>query len=336
MTEKTLLGTSKATVTTRRTCFCVLSTCKNMGKRRASVRGEYRLRSESYGSGSTQTRRRTLSACKTFSTCGLRIHHPCVRVRATRVPRTCRAEEARVRLHVSRHAPRLALDVFFSLSRNLTSVIMSGEQHLSETSSTGATPADQHQTDYQARADEDESTSDHTYEAMPAIEAFDNGFRTGPYRKVRPGPEPVIERYRGPGETPKPQSHLRTPLRATPADQHQTDYQEGADDDESTSDHTYEAMPESAPMPKPQSDWTAVADAAAKIPNPMYASNKGSTPADQHQTDYQARADNDESTSDPTNSTIQGKTEWNELEPGAVEAGSLAQFKSELARTLLH
>ncbi|KAI8500598.1 Disintegrin and metalloproteinase domain-containing protein [Branchiostoma belcheri] len=28
--------------------------------------------------------------------------------------------------------------------------------------------------------------------------------------------------------------------------------------------------------------------------------------------------------------------EWNELEPGAVEAGSLAQFKFELARTLLH
>ncbi|KAI8510676.1 hypothetical protein Bbelb_115920 [Branchiostoma belcheri] len=71
--------------------------CKNVGKRRASVRGEYHLRTESYGFGSTQTRRRTLSACKTFSTCGLRIHHPCVRVRATRVPRTCRAEEARVR-----------------------------------------------------------------------------------------------------------------------------------------------------------------------------------------------------------------------------------------------
>ncbi|KAI8510604.1 hypothetical protein Bbelb_115200 [Branchiostoma belcheri] len=33
---------------------------------------------------------------------------------------------------------------------------------------------------------------------MEAMEAFDNGFRTGPYRKVRPGPEPVIERYRGP------------------------------------------------------------------------------------------------------------------------------------------
>ncbi|KAI8510856.1 hypothetical protein Bbelb_117720 [Branchiostoma belcheri] len=31
------------------------------------------------------------------------------------------------------------------------------------------------------------------------MEAFDNGFRTGPYREVRPGPEPVIERYRGPG-----------------------------------------------------------------------------------------------------------------------------------------
>ncbi|KAI8509403.1 hypothetical protein Bbelb_132510 [Branchiostoma belcheri] len=46
-------------VTTRRTCFCVLSTCKNVGKRRASVRGEYRLRTESYGFGSTQTRRRT-------------------------------------------------------------------------------------------------------------------------------------------------------------------------------------------------------------------------------------------------------------------------------------
>ncbi|KAI8500095.1 hypothetical protein Bbelb_224120 [Branchiostoma belcheri] len=30
------------------------------------------------------------------------------------------------------------------------------------------------------------------------MEAFDNGFRTGPYRNVRPGPEPVIERYRGP------------------------------------------------------------------------------------------------------------------------------------------
>ncbi|KAI8492985.1 hypothetical protein Bbelb_289890 [Branchiostoma belcheri] len=28
--------------------------------------------------------------------------------------------------------------------------------------------------------------------------------------------------------------------------------------------------------------------------------------------------------------------EWNELESGAAEAGSLAQFKSELARTLLH
>ncbi|KAI8483074.1 hypothetical protein Bbelb_392300 [Branchiostoma belcheri] len=81
-------GTGDASVTTRRTCFCVLSTCKNVGKRRASVRGEYHLRTESYGFGSTQTRRRTLSACNTFSTCGLRIYHPCVRVRATRVPRT--------------------------------------------------------------------------------------------------------------------------------------------------------------------------------------------------------------------------------------------------------
>ncbi|KAI8508175.1 hypothetical protein Bbelb_144150 [Branchiostoma belcheri] len=93
---KLRIAHAKATVTTCRTCFCVLSTCKNVGKRRASVRGEYHLRTESYGFGSTQTRRRTLSACKTFSTCGLRIHHPCVRVRATRVPRTCRAEEARV------------------------------------------------------------------------------------------------------------------------------------------------------------------------------------------------------------------------------------------------
>ncbi|KAI8492564.1 hypothetical protein Bbelb_296050 [Branchiostoma belcheri] len=33
----------RASVTTRRTCFCVLSTCKNVGKRRASVRGEYRV-----------------------------------------------------------------------------------------------------------------------------------------------------------------------------------------------------------------------------------------------------------------------------------------------------
>ncbi|KAI8507924.1 hypothetical protein Bbelb_141640 [Branchiostoma belcheri] len=57
---------TKATVTTRRTCFCVLSTFKNVGKRRGSVRGEYHLRTESYGFGSTQTRRRTLSASKTF------------------------------------------------------------------------------------------------------------------------------------------------------------------------------------------------------------------------------------------------------------------------------
>ncbi|KAI8502439.1 hypothetical protein Bbelb_200270 [Branchiostoma belcheri] len=85
---KPVTRVSKASVTTRRTCFCVLSTCKNVGKRTASVRGEYRLRTESYGFGSTQTRRRTLSACNTFSTCGLRIYHPCVRVRATRVPRT--------------------------------------------------------------------------------------------------------------------------------------------------------------------------------------------------------------------------------------------------------
>ncbi|KAI8486808.1 hypothetical protein Bbelb_355560 [Branchiostoma belcheri] len=65
-------------------------------KRRASVRGEYHLRTESYGFGSTQTRRRTLSACKTFSACGLRIHHPCVGVRATRVPRTYRTKDARI------------------------------------------------------------------------------------------------------------------------------------------------------------------------------------------------------------------------------------------------
>ncbi|KAI8514699.1 hypothetical protein Bbelb_072900 [Branchiostoma belcheri] len=94
--------TPKAPVTTRRTCFCVLSTCKNVCKRRAFVRGEYHLRTESYGFGSTQTRRRTLSACKTFSTYGLRIHHPYVRVRATGVPRACRTEEARVSTASSR------------------------------------------------------------------------------------------------------------------------------------------------------------------------------------------------------------------------------------------
>ncbi|KAI8491748.1 Trafficking protein particle complex subunit 9 [Branchiostoma belcheri] len=36
----------KARVTTRRTCICVLSTCKNVGNRTASVRGEYRLRTD--------------------------------------------------------------------------------------------------------------------------------------------------------------------------------------------------------------------------------------------------------------------------------------------------
>ncbi|KAI8500842.1 hypothetical protein Bbelb_216600 [Branchiostoma belcheri] len=45
-----------AAVTSRRTCFCVLFTCKNAGKRRTSVRGEYHLRTESYGFGSTKTR----------------------------------------------------------------------------------------------------------------------------------------------------------------------------------------------------------------------------------------------------------------------------------------
>ncbi|KAI8479387.1 hypothetical protein Bbelb_428780 [Branchiostoma belcheri] len=49
----------RETVTTRHTCFCVLSTCKNVGNRRASVRGEYHLRTESYGFGSTQTRVRS-------------------------------------------------------------------------------------------------------------------------------------------------------------------------------------------------------------------------------------------------------------------------------------
>ena len=33
----------KAVVPTRRTCKCVLSTCKNVGKMWGSVRGEYRL-----------------------------------------------------------------------------------------------------------------------------------------------------------------------------------------------------------------------------------------------------------------------------------------------------
>ncbi|KAI8502761.1 Trafficking protein particle complex subunit 9 [Branchiostoma belcheri] len=81
----------KARVTTRRTCICVTSTCKNVGKRRAFVRGAYHLRTESYGFGSTQTCCRTSSACKTFSTCGLRIHHTYVRVRATRM--SCTAYE---------------------------------------------------------------------------------------------------------------------------------------------------------------------------------------------------------------------------------------------------
>ncbi|KAI8480734.1 hypothetical protein Bbelb_415270 [Branchiostoma belcheri] len=35
---KTTDNGAKATVTTRRTCFCVLSTCKNAGNRTASVR----------------------------------------------------------------------------------------------------------------------------------------------------------------------------------------------------------------------------------------------------------------------------------------------------------
>ncbi|KAI8485851.1 hypothetical protein Bbelb_364030 [Branchiostoma belcheri] len=42
------------------------------------------------------------------------------------------------------------------------------------------------------------------------MEAFDNGFRTGPYRNVRPGPEPVIERYRGP-EWDRTKSRAATP-----------------------------------------------------------------------------------------------------------------------------
>ncbi|KAI8516678.1 hypothetical protein Bbelb_052590 [Branchiostoma belcheri] len=70
--EQVIQCMPKASVTTRCTCLCVLSTCKNVGKRRTSVRGEYCLCTESYRFGSTQTRRRTLSVCKTFSACGLR------------------------------------------------------------------------------------------------------------------------------------------------------------------------------------------------------------------------------------------------------------------------
>ena len=38
----TLVPLSKAAVPTRRTCKCVLSTCKNVGKIWGSVRAEYR------------------------------------------------------------------------------------------------------------------------------------------------------------------------------------------------------------------------------------------------------------------------------------------------------
>ncbi|KAI8498914.1 hypothetical protein Bbelb_233670 [Branchiostoma belcheri] len=44
------------------------------------------------------------------------------------------------------------------------------------------------------------------------MEAFDNGFRTGPYRKVRPGLEPVIERYRGPGRRARFQLARSSPV----------------------------------------------------------------------------------------------------------------------------
>ena len=54
---------TKATATTRRTCECALSTCKNVGTIYESVRGKYFLR-ESFGS--TQTRRSMFSACRTF------------------------------------------------------------------------------------------------------------------------------------------------------------------------------------------------------------------------------------------------------------------------------
>ncbi|KAI8514721.1 hypothetical protein Bbelb_073120 [Branchiostoma belcheri] len=42
------------------------------------------------------------------------------------------------------------------------------------------------------------------------LEAFNNGFWTGPYRKVGPGPEPVIERYRGPASSSPPHDNPGT------------------------------------------------------------------------------------------------------------------------------
>ncbi|KAI8485853.1 hypothetical protein Bbelb_364050 [Branchiostoma belcheri] len=58
-------GPTKTSVTTRRTCFCVLSTCKNVSKRRASVRAVRKLRT-SYASQ---------SFCVSFVNAGIRTAH---------------------------------------------------------------------------------------------------------------------------------------------------------------------------------------------------------------------------------------------------------------------
>jgi len=59
----------KAPVTTHRTCYCVLPTCKNVGNIEESVRGEYGLRTDFW---SKQRRHSIFCECKTSSAWELR------------------------------------------------------------------------------------------------------------------------------------------------------------------------------------------------------------------------------------------------------------------------
>ena len=69
--ESRTLVPSKALVTTRRTCKCVLSACKNAGKILRFVRASTDSVRNVEHAESTQTARSIFIACRTFSACGL-------------------------------------------------------------------------------------------------------------------------------------------------------------------------------------------------------------------------------------------------------------------------
>ena len=79
----------KALVTTRRTCKCVLSACKNAGKILRFVRASTDSVRNVEHAESTQTARSIFIACRTFSACGLLTLRLSLALRTTHLARAC-------------------------------------------------------------------------------------------------------------------------------------------------------------------------------------------------------------------------------------------------------